>query len=228
MYQLEVAERLVADKSVLTDAGFTLYAPKNISEVPDLMARTGRIAQSAMLSLANNDFTSATGEFLFLMKDGEPIAGCRAKLVDLEDESFESHQRRTVQQWYDTDCDKIVSIAKPLNKLIQGKHIYVGELEFRKDFRGSVKITTAFLRVVVTSSFLKWPDIRCVYCILPERHRRLAVDYGFNTTVRNAFTWKGCPPGGRLQDWLVAVSSRDQLLHDLTDGYWGPAPHEPK
>lgn len=226
MPQRAIAKRLVADEALLEAAGFSVYSPKNISEVPDLMAKTGRKVQSAMLSLANNDFTSASGEFLFLMKDGEPIAGARAKVVDLQEETFESHQRRAIQQWYGTDGDQLQSIARPLNGLIQGKHIYVGELEFRSEFRGSVKVTTALIRVLIASSLLKWPDVTCAYCILPEKHRRLAVDYGFNTTVRNAFEWKGPIPGGRLHDWLVAVSSRDQLLHDMLHGYWGQAPRE--
>lgn len=226
MHQMAIAQRLVDDKRTLEANGFTLYVPPNIAEVPDLFARTGRQKQSAMMSLANNDYTSATGDFLFLMRDGEPVAGARAKVVDLQGETFESHQRRTVQQWHDTDGDQIVSIAKPLNCLIQGKHIYAGELEFKQEFRGRRKITTAFVRVLITSALLKWPDANCIYCILPERHRQLAVEYGFNTTIRKAFSWREPIPGGRLHDWLVAVSSRDQLIHDLTVGYWGPAPRE--
>lgn len=226
MYQRAIAKRLVADEALLEDAGFSIYSPKNINEVPDLMEKTGRKVQSAMLSLANNDFTSASGEFLFLMKDGEPIAGVRAKLCDLQDETFESHQRRAVQQWYGTDVDQLQSVARPLNKLIQGKHIYAGELEFRQDFRGSRRITTAFVRVLIASAFLKWNDATSIYCIIPERHGHLATDYGFNTKIRKAFLWREPIPGGRLHDWMVAVSSRDQLLHDLLDGYWGPAPRE--
>lgn len=226
VHELAIARRLVADEKILTDAGFDIYEPIDIGEAPELMAKTGRPAESPMLGFSNNDFTTANGKFLFLMKNGEPIAGCRSKLVDLQDETFEAHQRRAVRHWYGTDEDMIVSIAPPLNRLIRGKHVYAGELEFREDQRGSKSITTAFVRVLIASSLLKWPDVNCVYCILPERHWHLAIPYGFNTLVRNAFAWKEPIPGGRLADWLVAVSSRDQLLHDLTAGYWGPTPHK--
>lgn len=226
--QLEIAERIVFDRKILEAEGYSVYAPKSIDEVPELMAQTGRKTQSAMLSLSNNDFTSSNSAFLFLMQSGVAVAGARSKLCDLGGETFESHQRRTVKQWYDLKEDRIVSIAKPLNDLIKGRHIYAGELEFHKDYRGRNKVTTAFVRVLVAASFQRWPDANCIYCILPEGHRRLAVDYGFNTTVRKAFTWRAPIPGGRLHDWMVAVSSRDQLIHDLIDGYWGSAQNEPE
>lgn len=226
MHELAIARRLVADEQTLIDAGFSLYEPESISEVPDLMRATGRNAESPMLGFDRNDFTVANAKFLFLMKEGEPVAGCRSKVLDLRGETFESHQRRTIPNWYGLDEDMIVSVAPHLNTLIQGKHLYAGELEFRKDFRGKRRITTAFVRVLIASSLLKWPDINCAYCILPERHLQLAIPYGFNTVVRWAFNWREPIPGGRLPDWLVAVSSRDQLIHDLTAGYWGSAPRE--
>lgn len=221
MHELAIARRLVADEEILTSAGYTVYEPESISEVPELFRETQRKQESAMLALGKNDFTNQTGKFLFLMKDGQAIAGCRAKFSDLLGETFECHQRRTIPQLYDLNEDMLVSVAPHLNSLIHGKHIYVGELEFEKKHRGRLGATTAFVRIMLASSLLKWPDATCAWCILPERHRRIAVDYGFNTTVRVAFNWREPVPGGRLPDWLIAVSSREQLIYDLTKGYWG-------
>lgn len=224
VYERAIAKRLVADEQILNDAGFEVYEPTDIGEVPELMASTGRSAESPMLGFGNNDFTMANGKFLFLMKDGETIAGCRSKVVDLQGETFESHQRRNMSFWHGTEGDQIEAIAPHLNELIVGKHIYVGELEFRRDYRGSRTVTTALVRVIVAASFLQWPDTTCVYCILPERHWHLSVHYGFNTITRKAYKWRGDPPANRLHDWGVMVSSRSQLIHDWTEGYWGQAP----
>ncbi|MEO9843800.1 MAG: hypothetical protein ABJF60_09400 [Roseobacter sp.] len=217
MHELALAQRISLDKKIITDAGYSVFQPQSIGVVNSLMRETGRKRQSAMLSTSNNDFTTENSVFVFVAMGESMVGGVRSKVIDLQGETFESHQRRTIPEWYETDGDEIEGLAPALNKLITGRHAYVGDLELQGDHRGQPKVSTAMGRLAVALSLMKWPDISGVYCILPDEHRGRAIDYGFCHFTRSAYKWKNPkPPGGRLRDWGVAVSSRDDLIHYLT------------
>ena len=74
-------------------------------------------------------------------------------------------------------------------------------------------VLSNFITVLFGISFIKWPDFNCIYAYLPDHHRRIAVDYGFTTTIRNAVSWKDPVPEGRLSSHVISLVPRDHLIH---------------
>lgn len=197
----------------LKAAGYEVVSPADFSEIKAMVEATGRGGQTPMLSLNRNDFTRKDAFWLFLTKDGQPVAGTAARYADLGGERFDSYLRRTSREQYGRDSDPIASIAPPVLDRISGRLIYLGELEVHPSRRGRVKLLYRLTRVLMGMAALKWPDFDVIYAFVPREHVKLADGYGFNWKIPRAITWADPVPKGRLNDhWLVAIS-RDDFAH---------------
>lgn len=199
--------------SELAKEGYEVEAPDDFGRISDMVGRTGRRRQTPMMTLARNDFTRKDAFWFFLMRDSEPVAGTAAMYIDLGGESFDSYLRRTSQEQYHRDEDPIAAIAPPVNAHVQGRLIYLGELEMHPGHRGRPRTLFRFARVMMGLSALKWPEFDVMYAFVPKEHLKLADGYGFTWRVPRAITWAEPVPKGRLNDhWLVATS-RDDFVH---------------
>lgn len=210
LVDLEILKRSSEHLQALQSEGYEVSAPRDYSLITNAVAKTGRKQQTPMLSLARNDFTRGDAFWLFLEKDGEPVAGCAAKFCDLKGEAFDAYLRRTSQAQYQRSTDPIVHVAKPVVDKLCGSLIYIGELEFSPEHRGKPKVLYAFLRLLQALAALKWPDFHAMYAILPNNHIKFSDGYGFNWKIPAAITWQEPIPAGRLNDhWIVAIDRLD-------------------
>ncbi|WP_137701661.1 hypothetical protein [Marimonas lutisalis] len=189
--------------------GYDVRASTDFDEIQRLVAKTGRAKQTPMMSIPRNDFTSQRAFWLFLYKDGEVVGGIAAKYDQLGEESFSSYMRRTSREQYGRDTDPIERIAKPVEDLIGGNVVYIGELEFHPDHRGRLILLEAVGKVMQGLAAVKWSDFDWMYAIIPEEHLKFDHIYGFTLTVPDAFTWTAPEPPGRLNTHaLLAVEGR--------------------
>ncbi|MEX0285128.1 MAG: hypothetical protein AB3N23_11005 [Paracoccaceae bacterium] len=194
----------------LTAAGLEVVAPTDFAQIADMVEATGRNRQTPMLSLNRNDFTNRDAFWLFLMKDGQPIAGTAARYTDLGGESFDSYLRRTSKEQYGRQSDPILSVAPPVVSALQGRLIYLGELELHPDHRGRPWQLYRYARIMMGMAVLRWPNFNALYAFVPKQHLKLADGYGFSWKVPRAITWADPVPEGRLNDhWLVATFRED-------------------
>lgn len=205
LFELNVIRHCGRHVAELKQAGFDVVAPADFSEIAQLVQATGRRKQTPMLSLERNDFTRKDAFWLFLMQDGQPVAGTAALQIDLGGEGFDSYLRRTSRAQYGREGDPIRGIAPPVQDLLTGRLIYLGELELHPDHRGRVRQLYRFARVMMGMAALKWPDFDAFYAFVPKEHIKLADGYGFSWKVPRAITWADPVPKGRRNDhWLVA------------------------
>jgi hypothetical protein len=206
LIEMQLVRKAAPHLQMLDNEGFQLYAPTDFREIPDLVAQTGRAAQSPMMSLSRNDFTQGNAFWLFLMVDGVCVGGCAAHLIDLRDEPFEAYLRRSSQALYGRDEDPIDSIARPVCTEIKGKLIYFGELEIHRQYRGRIKALAAFTRIIQALAVMKWPDFDWMYAYVPFEHVKLTGIYGFTWQMPYAIRWKKPVPPGRLDNhWMIAL-----------------------
>lgn len=206
LIELEIVRRAAPHLSSLQADGFEIYAPRDFTEIQELVRQTGREKQTPMMSIARNDFTLGSAFWLFLMVDGKCVGGCAAHMIDLRDESFEHYLRRTSKEQYQCEEDPIESVAAPVAKEIKGRVVYIGELELKSEYRGRLRSLTAFTRVMQALIAVKWPDFDWMYAFVPLDHSKLTGLYGFTWQMPYAIRWKKPAPEGRLDShWLIGL-----------------------
>lgn len=136
LIDLDIIKRSCEHLSALQSERYEVSAPRNYSEIAKAVARTGRQRQTPMFSIQRNDFTRAEAFWLFLEKDGAPVAGCAAKYCDLMGESIEAYLRRTSMSQYQRSADPIASVARPVIEKLHGRLICIGGLEILPEHRG--------------------------------------------------------------------------------------------
>lgn len=186
--------------------GYEVNATSDFETIMRLVPETGREAQTPMMSLLRNDFTEETAFWLFLYKEGEVVGGIGAKYEQLGRESFGAYLRRTSRAQYGRDSDPIAEIAEPAEALIGGNIVYIGELEFRREHRGNLKLLEAFMRVHQGLCALKWNRIDWIYAIVPEEHQRFSWLYGFMVNVPGVISWHDPAPKGRLDSHVLLAT----------------------
>lgn len=197
--------------------GYEVQATSDFAKIMELVPQTGRQAQTPMMSLMRNDFTEATAFWLFLYKDGEVVGGIGAKYEQLGEESFGSYLRRTSRMQYGCDSDPIDQVAQPVDEMIKGDIVYIGELEFQREHRGNLSLLEAFMRVHQGLCAVKWNRIDWVYAIVPEEHQRFSWLYGFMLSVPGAITWRDPVPEGRLDSHVLLATQGRYLRHVLVN-----------
>jgi hypothetical protein len=195
--------------------GYDVHATSDFDEIEKLVAQTGRAAQTPMMSVERLDFTRKDAFWAFLMKDGEAIGGAGVKYVDLEGEAFTTYMQRTSRAQYERDENPIAEFAGPVTDMLQGRLVYIGELEFRASHRGNLRLLEAFVKVLQGLSALKWAGFDRMYAIIPEEHLRFAHLYSFTVTIPDALKWHDPVPKGRLDSHAFLVLEGRHLGHVL-------------
>lgn len=206
LIELEIMRRAAPHLSTLEADGFQIFAPKDFTQIQDLVRQTGRGQQTPMMSIARNDFTLGNAFWLFLMVDGKCVGGCAAHMIDLREESFDNYLRRTSKEQYQRDEDPIDTIAEPVGQEIRGRVVYIGELELHPEFRGRLRALTAYTKVMQALIAVKWPDFDWMMAFVPLDHSKLTGLYGFTWQMPYAIHWKKPAPEGRLDShWLIGL-----------------------
>lgn len=208
MKELDIAVligRYVAD---LSGAGFEVLAVDDFELVQGLAEQTGRVGQTPIMSVERQDFTKSQAFWIFLLRDGEAVAGIACKLIDLGDEDFGSYLIRTARGQYgasDSGDSPILRVAEPISSELSGRLIYFGELEVRADVRGSRQVLSNFARLAKCISALRWPRFDWMCAIIPERHFNLVQVYEFTWVIPRAVSWRA-PAPERMSDthWMMA------------------------
>ena len=140
-------------------------------------------------------------------------AGVAAKYDRLGDEGFGSYLRRTSREQYGRDSDPIAQIARPVEDLLQGNIVYIGELEFRNDHRGKLALLEAFMRVHQALCAIKWNQTDWLYAFVPETHQRFSWIYGFMLAVPDGILWNEPEPEGRLNSHVLLATEGRFFKH---------------
>ncbi|MGD1880809.1 MAG: hypothetical protein ACFB11_00620 [Paracoccaceae bacterium] len=199
--------------SALDTRGYSIEVVDDFEQVLALFPQTGRQAQTPMMSIARLDLTTANAFWLFLRSADEVVGmlGCRS--IELGEEPFDNYLRRTSRLQYERDEDPIEAIAAPVAKELCGQLIYIGELQFREEHRGSFEVLTAVADLAKGLSALRWPGFDWMYAFIPDEHFKLARCYGFSLHIPEAIRWKDPAPVGRKNShWLMACR-RDHYRH---------------
>ena len=206
LIELEIMRRAAPHLNTLEADGFQIFAPKDFTQIQDLVRQTGRGQQTPMMSIARNDFTLGNAFWLFLMVDGKCVGGCAAHMIDLRDESFEHYLRRTSKEQYNCEEDPIDQVARPVAQEINGRVVYIGELELHPRYRGKIGALSAFIRVMQALIAVKWPDFDWMFAFIPFDHVKLTGKYGFTWQMPYAVRWKKPAPEGRLDShWIIGL-----------------------
>jgi len=195
--------------------GYEVHATSDFDEIERLVAQTGRANQTPMMSISRLDFTRSQAFWAFLMKDGEAIGGSGVKYIDLEGEDFTAYLQRTSRAQYGRKSDPIAEFARPLADTLRGRLIYIGELEFRRELRGKLRLLEAFVKVLQGLAALKWPNFDWIYAIIPEDHLKFAHLYSFTMTIPDALNWADPVPQGRLNTHAVLALEGRHVEHIL-------------
>lgn len=213
IFELNVLQKSAPILTSIEKRGYRIIAPEDFSQVPGLVSQTGRIQQTPMLSVTENDFTLGNAFYLFLQHEGRAIGGAASRLIDLHGESFETYIRRSSQYQYHRDADPIATVARPVAQEIGGQIIYLGELQFSEEHRGNPLVLGNFVRLLQALSALKWPNFDWMYAFVPRSHAKLASLYGFTWQIPNAITWKDPAPRGRKDDHCMLAISKPHFDH---------------
>lgn len=195
--------------------GYDVHATSDFEEIQRLVTQTGRAQQTPMMSVERLDFTRKEAFWAFLMKDGEAIGGAGVKYVDLEGEAFTDYLQRTSRAQYGRDGDPIAGFAPPLSDMLNGKLVYIGELEFQSGTRGNLKLLEAFVKVLQGLAALKWQKFDWMYAIIPEEHLKFAHLYSFIVTIPDALVWAEPVPQGRLSSHAFLAMEGRHIVHVL-------------
>ncbi len=215
MREDEILQAVVPFYAEIERLGYSVRASTDFDEIQRLVLQTGRAKQTPMMSISRNDFTADRAFWLFLYKGDEVVGGVAAKYDRLSGESFTSYLRRTSREQYGRDSDPIAHIARPVEDLIQGNIVYIGELEFRSDHRGRLSLLETFAKLIQGLVALKWSDFDWMYAIVPEDHLKFDHVYGFFVTIPDAITWKTPLPEGRLNSHAILAVEGRHIEHLL-------------
>ena len=64
LIELEIMRRAAPHLNTLEADGFKIFAPKDFTQIQELVKQTGREQQTPMLSMARNDFTLGSAFWL--------------------------------------------------------------------------------------------------------------------------------------------------------------------
>jgi hypothetical protein len=179
-----------------------------------LVAETGRLAQTPMFALGSQDFTAAEAFWLFAFQEGLAIGGTAARVIDLRhSERLDDYIHRTSAAYFGPN--RIASVARLLGDEMKGKIIYLGELEFSSDHRGSTRLLGAFVQLVQVLAATKWQDFDWMFCYVPKRHVKFIDLYNFTIQIPSVITWRDPAPARMDSSHAMFAISRAHFEHFL-------------
>ncbi|SPF81345.1 hypothetical protein [Pseudoprimorskyibacter insulae] len=218
--QLELSQLMVTSQLLerLSQGGYSLRMPADFSEVPALVETTGRERQMPMMDVTRHDFTQGTAFWLFLEKDGEVIGGAAARLEDLGSETYPAFLSRIAVSYYGAihGQSPVENVARPVVDLLKGRLVYIGELQIKKGHQGDMAAVKTFMKILMSIAASKWRNFDAMYAFVSERHRLLAVEYGFTVQVKNAIRWRNDPPPGWANSHRMVVLRRVDFENEFS------------
>jgi hypothetical protein len=206
--------------------GYEIELSTDFETVENTAKKAGRRQIMPTFAIAPSHLTKESAFWLFLKKEGEPVAGVAAALQDLGRECLADFLKRTYRhQFPHPTGETILEVAEPLYE-VSGKVVYVGELARHDKDKGSRQVLKAFMRMLQLIIVAKW-EFNTVYAFIPERHFEARLDrvYSFCTAVERAQVWNEPAPPARSSDEYFVGSTRTQLANSLraeARGYWAP------
>jgi len=184
-------------------------------EVQSLLDEVGKPSIHPMSTVSDGELESGKAFWLFLSKGGSCIACISAKMIDLNDGDFASYFQTLAQERYHNRIDPVENVSQPVIDSLEGRLVYFGGIEFSSSHRGNIRVLGNFAQYARLVAALQW-EFDWMYTIIARRHRRLADDYGFETSLRNAVKWSSPAPEGLANDQMFLATSSTHFYHVLS------------
>lgn len=217
MFQMELTQRAAQHLGRLAELGYDVKAVDRFDEVEALVRETGKPLRSPMFDLRRNDFTEGRAFWFFLLKDGKPVGGLAAKLIELGDEGFEDYVKRVSGPQFG-EGHALKEVARPIRARMSGDLIYFGELHVMDGARGQRRVLREYSRLAVALAAMNWPRFDWMYALIPYEQRSLQDLYGFPLITHGAFLWQEPVPYLHKNDQAMIYISRMDLRHQLAIG----------
>ncbi len=189
--------------------GLTPESTDPSPELEDEARRIGKAYVTPTLSALVNDFTNTSSFWITLRESGELRAVMGMRYDQLGSEPVSSYWKRAYKRQYGAELEGHPQI---LPDLLSGNMVYMGDLFFHPDIRGSQARLMSFVHLAHIQCFQKWPDANYIYAF---HHRRDVLrgktdQYGFNNRIPNPQIWKGGPNYRSAHEYL-AILSREEF-----------------
>ncbi|TNE62202.1 MAG: hypothetical protein EP341_00375 [Sphingomonadales bacterium] len=194
----------------LSSMGCVPVIKQDFDECEQIAKELGKEKLSSLMSPSMHDFTEGTCFWLFIYKDGMPVAAVASKREQLGDEAIGNYWRRANARQYGVEhtCDVSVLATEHLH----GDVAYIGELFVKKGERGKRELLRAAMHYLHAIIFLEW-KVEYSYAFIRDRDVRvgMAAEYGFSRQHFSPQIWAPEPDGRMNSEWLVSSSRRDFL-----------------
>lgn len=168
----------------------------------------GKTELSSIMSPSMHDFTEGTCFWLFLEKEGVPIAAVATKLELLGDEPISQYWMRANRRQYGLQGE--VTVSDTATNQLRGRVAYIGELFVSKGQRGRREMLNAAMHYLHAMIFLEW-GVDFSYAFVRDRDVGvgLAAQYGFTRQIPSPQIWAQAPEGRSSREWLVSLPRRE-------------------
>jgi len=190
------------------------YVSRQHNEVLKLISEVGKPYIHPMSRVKKRELVDGRAFWLFLRKDGRCIACISVRSISLDGVDFGTFFKKLAAEQYAEKANVVRSVSQPVVDLLSGELVYLGGIEFAPDQRGSIKVLGNFTQYARLMAASLW-EFDWMYTIIAHRHRRLADDYGFETSIRNAVSWADPIPEGLANDQMILTTSKVHFSHVL-------------
>lgn len=201
----------------LDSSGFEINQRHDFEEIEEQLPGLNKFltpttSVTPSMSVAMNDFTEASAFWLTMEKAGKLVAVMAMRLDRLGRESISEFFCRAYSRHYPTNQGVSVSDHIPqVVRQITGDIVYMGDLFFAKEIRGSRANLMCFVHLAHALCFAKWQH-DWTYAF---HHREDVLSgytdrYGFNNRWPGAQIWTD-PPSYRSNSEFLSVISREEF-----------------
>lgn len=182
-------------------------------EIENEAKRIGKEFVTPTLSSTKNDFTYESSFWITLRKHGELRAVMGMRYDQLGTEPISQYWTRAYKRQYGA---QVSDHPKFLSELLRGNLVYMGDLFFHPEIRGSQPRLMSFVHLAHCLCFIQWKEAQYIYAF----HRRADVlrgktdQYGFGNRVLNPQAWTGGPDYRSSHEYL-AILTRSEFFQKV-------------
>ncbi|WP_136441607.1 hypothetical protein [Pacificoceanicola onchidii] len=197
----------------LEGKGYVVSIEDDYERAVSKVGEIGRLEFIPMMDPSRLDFEQGEAYWLFLERDGVPVASVSARVIDLRNETLGSYTRRVSVGQYDRRSDAIDYLDQMFD-LIRGVVVYTGQVQTVEKVQGrdNISITdlAKFLKVMKLIIVSRW-KFDWMYGFVDETDIPLNRLYGFSCVIRRAMIWRKPEPHGRKDSHALLASTRRQI-----------------
>jgi hypothetical protein len=191
--------------SYLEKDGMAVEFVRPSKDIEDEAKSIGKEFVTPTLSSAMNTFTYESSFWITLREAGQLRAVMGMRYDELGSEPIGRYWQRAYKRQYKADVFGHLDI---LTEMVGGNLVYMGDLFFHPDIRGSSARLMSFVHLAHCLCFIQWKQADYIYAF----HRRADVlrgktdQYGFGNRIPNPLIWKGGPAYRSSHEYLAILS----------------------